>query len=158
MDAHWTGHWTFRPITISTLSMRYPGPKRVQDNSAQNQLGPHKTRPMPTRPKMLLYYLHYIYIIYIKEPLKNPARGDKKPTIISVFLQHCQLALHDLEREYPDDAGVLDYYIVYNLEPQAGLFWCKLPSLPLYTGLGYLTLHYTLPHHMMKGLIQGREP
>ena len=24
----------------------------VQDNSDQNQLGPHKTRPMPTRPKM----------------------------------------------------------------------------------------------------------
>ena len=38
------------------LSMT-PPPPRVQDNSAQNQLGPcqlgpHKNRPMPTRPKM----------------------------------------------------------------------------------------------------------
>ena len=26
---------------------------RITDNSAQNQLGPHKTRPMPTRPKFV---------------------------------------------------------------------------------------------------------
>ena len=25
----------------------------ITDNSAQNQLGPHKTRPMPTRPKFI---------------------------------------------------------------------------------------------------------